>query len=254
MCAWAVRGVLAAIAALLVVATVPRSGLAPALAPTPAPSIAASEAPVAVNASETCRGLDDSGVSSRPTPFPTRTAAEVLAGARRDPSIRLLFNDLAGIRPGPMRDPRAPQCRPELLDLGRPTFVRQYPTATGTWLVPVRYQEQTLVTVFVRSGADGMGIVGGNRGGGIAIPSEAEARAAGGTRADPVTAAELVLGNASCGRDLVMWRLVRRSGATFYLIPEFPGAPPPGALLRDDDVWFSTSGRTSANAKLSAAC
>src|SRR6267143_3020585 len=143
---WALRGVLAAVAGLLVVATVPRSNLT-APAATPAPYVAAREAPVAVKASEVCRGLDDSGAS--PIPFPARTAAEVTAGARRDPSIRLLFNDLVGVRPGPMRDPRAPQCRPELLELGQPIFVRQYPAATGTWLVPVRYQDQTHVTVFV---------------------------------------------------------------------------------------------------------
>jgi hypothetical protein len=118
----------------------------------------------------------------------------------------------------------------------------------------VRYQEETLVTVFVVSSGDGMGVVSGNRGGGISIPSEAEARAAGGTSADPVTAAELVLGNASCGRDLVMWRMVRRSGTVVFLIPEFPGAPPPGALMPEGQVWFSTSGRPTANAKLAAAC
>ncbi|TMC79017.1 MAG: hypothetical protein E6J09_03245 [Chloroflexi bacterium] len=153
-----------------------------------------------------------------------------------------------------MRDPRAPACRPELLELGQPIFVRQYPATTGKWLLPVRYQDQTLVTVFVSSGADGMGTVGGGRGGGITIPSEAEARAAGGTTDDPIKDAELVLGNASCGRDLVMWRLVRRSGTTVYLVPEFPGAAPPGALMTDREVWFSTSGRPTANAKLAAAC
>src|SRR5438552_1635049 len=84
--------------------------------------------------------------------------------------------------------------------------------------------------------------------------TEAEARAAGGTSADPVTAAELVLGNASCGRDLVMWRLVRQSGNVMYLVPEFPGAAPPGALMTDREVWFSTSGRPVAYAKAAAAC
>src|SRR2546426_6109236 len=186
MWSWAVRGVLAALAAFLVIATVPRSNLSPAQVPTPTSS--ATEAPVIAKAADTCRGLDDFGAS--PIPFPARTVAEVIEGTRRDPSIRLLFNDLAGVRPGPMRDPRAPQCRPELLEIAQPIFVRQYPAATGTWLVPVRYQDQTLVTVFVRAGADGMGIVGGNRGGGIVIPSEAEARAVGGTSADPVTSAD----------------------------------------------------------------
>jgi hypothetical protein len=244
--------VLAVFAIFLVVATVPRSSLTLAPTPAPAPITAASEAPVGTRASATCRGLDDSGISR--IPFPARTATEVIEGARRDPAIRLLFNDLVGVRPGPLHDPRAPACRPELLELGQPIFVRQYPAATGRWLVPVRYQEETLVTVFVVSSGDGMGVVSGNRGGGIAIPSEAEARAAGGTSADPVTAAELVLGNASCGRDLVMWRMVRRSGTVVFLVPEFPGAAPPGALMTDREVWFSTFGRPIANAKLVAAC
>ena len=252
MGSWAVRGVMAAFAIFLVIATVPRSNLTPAPTATPSLIAAASEAPIAAKVADACRGLDDSGAS--PIPFPARTAAEVTAGARRDPSIRLLFNDLVGVRPGPMRDPRAPACRPELLELGQPIFVRQYPATTGKWLLPVRYQDQTLVTVFVSSGADGMGTVGGGRGGGITIPSEAEARAAGGTTDDPIKDAELVLGNASCGRDLVMWRLVRRSGTTVYLVPEFPGAAPPGALMTDREVWFSTSGRPTANAKLAAAC
>ena len=249
---WALRGMLAALAFSLVVATVPRSSLTPAPTAATAPIAAVSETPVATKESSTCRGLDDSGISR--IPFPARSATEVIEGARRDPSIRLLFNDLVGVRPGPMHDPRAPACRPELLELGQPIFVRQYPAATGRWLVPVRYQEETLVTVFVVSSGDGMGVVSGNRGGGISIPSEAEARAAGGTSADPVTAAELVLGNASCGRDLVMWRMVRRSGTVVFLIPEFPGAPPPGALMPEGQVWFSTSGRPTANAKLAAAC
>jgi hypothetical protein len=51
-----------------------------------------------------------------------------------------------------------------------------------------------------------------------------------------------------------MWRLVRRSGTTVYLVPEFPGAAPPGALMTDGEVWFSTSGRPTAFAKLAAAC
>src|SRR2546425_606162 len=175
MWSWAVRGVLAVLAPLLVVATVPRSNSTAAPAPAPA-----SEAALIAKAAETCRGLDDSGASSHPIPFPASTAADVIVGARHDLSIRLLLNDLAGVRPGPMRDPRAPQCRPDLLELGQPIFVRRYPAATGTWLVPVRYQDQALVTVFVHSGADGMGVVGGNRGGGITIPSEADARTAGG--------------------------------------------------------------------------
>ena len=250
MWSWAARGVLAALAAFLVIATVPRSNLSPAQVPTPTSS--ATEAPVIAKAADTCRGLDDSGAS--PIPFPARTAAEVIDGARRDPSIHLLLNELVDARPGPMRDPRAPECRPDLLELGSPTFVRQYPAIIGRWLVPVRYQDQTLVTIFVYTDLNGMGIVGGNRGGGIAIPSEAEARSAGGTSADPVATAELVLGNASCGRDLVMWRLVRQSGKVMYLVPDFPGAAPPGALMTDREVWFNTSGRPSANAKLAAAC
>src|SRR5437870_5596913 len=84
MWSWAVRGVLAALAAFLVIATVPRSNLSPAQVPTPTSS--ATEAPVIAKAADTCRGLDDSGAS--PIPFPARTAAEVIEGTRRDPSVR----------------------------------------------------------------------------------------------------------------------------------------------------------------------
>src|SRR2546428_13188759 len=123
----AVGGVLAALAAFLVIATVPRSNLSPAQVPTPTSS--ATEAPVIPKAEATCRGLDDSGAS--PIPFPARIAAEVIEGTRRDPSVRLLFNDLAGVRPGPMRDPRGPQCRPDLLELGPSAFATQYPAPTA---------------------------------------------------------------------------------------------------------------------------
>src|SRR3989442_10747716 len=178
---WAVRGVLAVLAALLVVATVPRSNSTAAPAPAPA-----SEAPLIAKALETCRGLDNSGASSHPIPFPASTAAEVIVGARHDLSIRLLLNDLAGVRPGPMRDPRAPQCPPDVLELGQPIFVRQYPAATGTWLVPVRYQDQTLATVFALISADGMGVVGGNRRGGHETPGRAATPPACGAASLPV--------------------------------------------------------------------
>jgi len=127
-------GAMAAVAGLLVVATAPRSNQTSASLP--APPSPSTEARVIANAAETCRGLDDSGVSSHPIPFPARTAAELIVGAQHDPSIRLLLNDLAGARPWSMREP---QCHPEALELGQPVFVRQYPAATGTWLIALRY-------------------------------------------------------------------------------------------------------------------
>jgi hypothetical protein len=256
---WVFRGAVALLAGLLVVVTVPGTGEAPASnSPSSpiAPSVAADAAPTAANPFGICPGIPEPVLAMPPAPFVTRTAADVVAGLKTDPWVRHLFNDLAGVRPGPLRDPRVPLCRPDLIALGEPTFVRQFPATTGRWLVPVRYEAHTLVTMFVGRDADGMGTVGGNRGGGIPIPSEAVARAAGAGPSDPVVSAELVFANASCGTDLVTWRLVRRSGVAVYLVPEFPGAPPPGALLKENEVWFRTSGGRPpfALARPAAAC
>src|SRR4029077_6838549 len=77
------------------------------------------------------------------TSFPARTAAEVLASAPTDPGMQLYFQDIAGVRPGPLGDPAVPRCCVDLLPLGDPVFVRIYPATTGSWLVPIMSQGQT---------------------------------------------------------------------------------------------------------------
>ena len=79
MGSWAVRGVMAAFAIFLVIATVPRSNLTPAPTATPSLIAAASEAPIAAKVADACRGLDDSGASF---------AHELLDGGHGSPEKR----------------------------------------------------------------------------------------------------------------------------------------------------------------------
>jgi hypothetical protein len=254
---WLVRAALSAVAAALIVVTVPRSGVTTTGTSSGSPPVASAPnaSPSPADGSPSCRGLDDTGVYVSRVRFPALTASAVLAGVRSDPATNHLFNDLTGVRPGPLFDPRVPKCRPDLLGLGAPTFVRSYPASTGRWLVPVTFEKLTLVTMFVNRDADGMGEVGGNRGGEVPIPIEATAREFGSVTGDPVVSAELVFGNAFCGRGLVMWRLVRESGAAVYVVLDAAGATPPGLLLKQSEVWFDSSGRPGGSlAGLSPAC
>jgi hypothetical protein len=196
-------------------------------------------------------------VSSRPTPadpcvsiqaaqvnpgvqssFPARTVADVLAGAPSDPAMRLTFQDIAGVRPGPLADPRVPRCRIDLLQLGDPVFVRMYPATTGSWLVPIMFQGQTLETLYVDVDAAGMGSVGGSRGGVIPIPTEAAARAAGALPGDAVVDAQLVFARPpGCGGALTpVWRVVRASGSVAYFALDVLNAKPPGVLFEEKDM------------------
>jgi hypothetical protein len=234
---WLLRGAGGLIAAGLVFATVPRQSAEPTV-------------------SAECRGLDDSGLdSNRQTRFATGTAAELLAAAPSDVWIRNRLNSIAGVSGGPLEDPRAPRCHPELLELGAPVFVRKYPGVTGTWLVPVRYHGQTLETLFVSRDADGMGGLGMSQGGEIPMASEASARSAATVTDDPIDSAELVFIKLSCGTDVVAWRLVRRSGTPVYYASQYQASGVTFMLLREDEVRFPSSGRPpSAFAKLSLAC
>jgi hypothetical protein len=213
-----------------------------------------------------CAGLAPTQLGPRfGSNFPARTAAEVLAGAQADPYLRIQFEDLAGVRSGPIRDVRVPLCRIDLLRLGDPVFVRQHPSTGGSWLLPITYDGVILLTVFVALAPDGTGAIGGSRGGAGPIGGEAVARRAGDTPGDPVVSAELVYAApASCApRDTISWRLVRRSGTVVYFLADYPGAPSPGALFREDEMRFMS--RTSTvpihsefrigpSAKLASAC
>ena len=66
--------------------------------------------------------------------------------------------------------------------------------------------------------------------------SRPKALQVGGTSADPASSAELVFASAIRGTRSVAWRIVRASGAVFYLFPDYPGAGPDGMLLPDPQV------------------
>ena len=171
--------------------------------------------------------------------------------------MRWYFSDIAGVRPGPLGDPRVPRCRIDLLQLGDPLFVRMYPATTGSWLVPIVYEGQTLETVFVDVDPAGMGRVGGGRGGVIPIPTEAAARAAGARPGDPVVDAQLVFAKppGCSGALTAVWRLVRASGSVAYFALDVYKATPPGVLFEEKDMQ-SGPGQigTFRYASLGAAC
>jgi hypothetical protein len=225
----------------------------PAIAPGGAGAVAASPAPV-----DPCPGVDQAElVSGQTTRFPARTMADVLTWAPKDPGVRHSLEDMASVRPGPISDPRVPRCRLDLLSLGKPAFVRAYPQNWGSWLLPIRFGETTIATFSIGIDAAGIGSLASIIGGATPTLSESVARAVGGTTADPVTAAELVyaapLGCAP--RDTVSWRLVRRSGAVVYLVPDYPGAPAPGALFRENEMRFmSVSSLPSKAGEFATAC
>jgi hypothetical protein len=188
--------------------------------------------------SDPCLSIQPQPDSTVPTSFLARTAADVLRNAPKDPAMRWYFSDLAGVRPGPLGDPRVPRCRIDLLQLGEPLFVRLYPATTGSWLVPIVYQGQTLQTVFVDVDPTGMGRVGGGRGGVIPIPTEAAARAAGARPGDPVVDAQLVFAKppGCSGALTAVWRLVRASGSVAYFALDVYKAAPPGVLFEEKDM------------------
>lgn len=189
------------------------------------------------------------------TRFPAKTAADVLAWAPKDPYVRHTMEDMAGVRPG-RADPRVPSCRVDLLTLGPPAFARAYPNRTGNWLVPLKFGDTTIATFSVRVESDDTGTVALIYGGANPTLSEDGARAAGGTAADPVVAAELVFAAPpGCApRDTISWRLVRRSGTIVYLVPDYPGAPAPGALFRENEMRFITVSRPARIGELASAC
>jgi hypothetical protein len=152
--------------------------------------------------------------------------------------MRHSFEDIAGVRPGPLGDQRVPRCRVDLLHLGDPVFVRMYPATTGSWLVPITFQGQTLQTVYVDVDANGIGRLGGGRGGVIPIPTEAAARAAGALPGDAVVDAQLIFAKPpGCGGTLTpVWRLVRANGSVAYFTLDVPNAAPPGVLFEEKDM------------------
>src|SRR5919198_1196930 len=76
---------------------------------------------------------------AHPARFPARTVAEVLANAPEDAGVRYVLEGIVGVHGAGMWDQQAPDCRPNLLELGPPLFVRRYPATTGAWLIPISY-------------------------------------------------------------------------------------------------------------------
>lgn len=226
-------------------------------AATPTQSTAELVAPGATPA-DPCAGIQQANVpSGAGAPFPTRTAADVLRSLAADPYVAHMLEDVAGVRPGPLRDPRVPLCQLDAMSLAQPLFVRRVPGTIGEWLVPVEVQGEPILTIHVGLDANGEGRVSGSRGGGPLFGTGPQAMAAGSVAGDPVITAELVLAKPlGCApRDTISWRLVRRSGKVLYLVPGYPGFPPPGALLPEDQMEFNASGVTGPRlASVRAAC
>ena len=170
--------------------------------------------------------------------------------------MRHLLEDIAGVRPGPLGDPRVPRCRLELLVLADPVFLRMYPQITyGSWLVPIVFRGDTLESVYVDVDPAGMGRVGSARGGAIPIPTEAAARAAGSLPGDAVVEAQLVLKTLlACGTLTPAWRIVRASGSVAYFALDVPNATPPGVLFEAKDIPSGVRGGRFGHASLGVAC
>jgi hypothetical protein len=178
-----------------------------------------------------------------PGHFPARTLTEVVTNLQRDFAWQHLIQDMAGVRPNPNQDPRVPRCRVDLIEIRGVYFARAYPATTGTWFVPVVFNEEVLFTAFVSVDERGMGILSGGRGGAIPVPTEAQARAGAASASDPVSSAELVLARfPGCGANAApLWRLVRASGAAVYfaLVEEYGGTTR-GVLFEEKDLSFSS--------------
>ncbi len=240
------------------------AGLAPEGSPSVAPvaaapvAVAPGGAAAAPSPPVPCPAVDQVElVPGLTTRFPAKTPTDVLTWAPKDPYVRHSLEDMAGVRPGPVYDPRVPKCRVDLLVLGQPAFARAYPQSWGSWLVPVRIGDTTIATFSIGVDSVGIGAVASIRGGANPTLSEAGARVAGGTPADPVMSAELVFAAPpGCApRDTLSWRLVRRSGTIVYLVPDYPGAPSPGALFGENEMRFmSVSSIPSKIGELASAC
>ena len=174
--------------------------------------------------------------------YPTGTAQQVRIGvATADPNFRHLLEDIAGVRQdaNPLRDTRVPRCDVAALEIGEPVFVRSYPSGAGLWYVPVLFQGSQILLATVGRDETGVGAQGGTVGGGAAFPpmSAATAKQVAGSSTDPAATAELVFARPPRPRVLVpSWRVVRASGAVFFVFPDFPGTAPTGLLLPESQV------------------
>ena len=173
--------------------------------------------------------------------WPTRTVAEVRAGLAIDPGFRHLLEDVAGVRQdsNPLRDAKVPRCAVDAMTAGDPVFVRSYPSTAGVWYVPVLYQGRQLLLATVGRNTDGLGSVGGTRGGAAPFPAMdmATALRVASASGDRAVSAELVFARPPFPRScLVAWRVLRVSGAGFYVFPDFPGSGPDGLIAPESQI------------------
>ena len=131
-----------AFGALLVDSARTPAGPAPEGSPSSAPVVAAPMPVVpgsaaAPTSADPCPAVDQvEVVPGLTTRFPAKTPVDVLTWAPKDPYVRHSLEDMAGVRPGPVYDPRVPKCRVDLLVLGQPAFARAFPQSWGSWLLP----------------------------------------------------------------------------------------------------------------------
>lgn len=160
--------------------------------------------------------------SPRPAHVPTRfhagTPGEVLAGLQKNPDWELL---MASLTNGPERDARTSGQRPTTAE---PVYVRALESgATDEWLIPLQVQGNTIALVWVSldRAQPRTGYVGGMAQWDGVFPKiqEADARRLGAAQNDPVATAELAWAylSRSADRFQPFWRLVRQSGAVFFL-------------------------------------
>lgn len=171
--------------------------------------------------------------------FPTRTAADVRAGIVGDLRFRHTLEDIAGVRQdsNPLRDQDVPRCAIDVIAMGEPVFVRSYPSTAGLWYVPLLYQGRQLMLAHVGRDEAGFGVSGGSSSGQFPPMSLENALQVGGAATDRAISAELVFARPRFPRaSLVAWRVVRTSGAVFYVFPGFPGAGPDGLIAPESEV------------------
>lgn len=197
---------------------------------------------VGTPAAHPCPELQRQGLMTKGIPVSTATASEVLRLLKSDAGAIHTLEDIAGVRqdPNPLRDPRVPRCAVAQLSYGQPVFARRHPSIAGYWFVPVRFGDDTVLTVRVSRDENGLGLVaGGSQGGDFLRIGEAEARRRMASPGDPIRSIELVYAKPR-GRgpdDQLAWRAVRSSGAVAYLFPSYPGTPD-GLILSESEVTF----------------
>lgn len=160
-----------------------------------------------------------------PTRFKARSSAEIIAGIQKNPDWELLMESLVS---GPERDSRAGGKRPVV---AAPLFVRGLGSSNDEWILPLMSGGNTIAVAWVSLDRDqsGNGYVGGMASwdGTFPLVNEGDAHRLGAAPGDPVISTELVWTylRAQSDRMQPFWRIVRQSGAVFFLFDTGKLAP-----------------------------